>query len=122
MNPQDVMEQYQARINSHRFEDVQPLISDTASFWFTDGTHRGIAEIRTAFEDTWSRFHKEVYWLEDIEWIARGDRAASCTYSFRWKAELDGKTIEGGGRGTTVLRKESEQWLIAHEHLSGWPR
>lgn len=42
----------------------------------------------------------------------------NCTYRFRWKADIDGITYEGDGRGTTVLKKEDTQWKIVHEHLS----
>ncbi|MEQ1407650.1 nuclear transport factor 2 family protein [Neorhizobium sp. Rsf11] len=122
MTPQDHMKLYEAKINLRRFEEVEPLIAADAIFWFTDGTHSGIAAIRAAFEDTWAKLRNETYWLEDVDWIATGDQAASCIYRFRWKAEIDGKTFEGEGRGTTVLRKEEADWKIIHEHLSRFPK
>ena len=51
-----------------------------------------------------------------------GDTAASCTYRFRWMAEIDGTPCVGEGRGTTVLRKEGREWKIVHEHLSRFPK
>ncbi|WP_105405125.1 DUF4440 domain-containing protein [Neorhizobium sp. T7_12] len=121
MGPQDHMKLYETRINLRRFDEVEPVISPEATFWFTDGTHSGIAEIRAAFEETWRNLQNEIYWLEDVTWIAVGAEAASCTYRFRWKADIDGKTFEGEGRGTTVLRKEGSEWKIIHEHLSRFP-
>jgi ketosteroid isomerase-like protein len=121
MSASEHMKLYEARINLHRFDEVEPLISPEAVFWFTDGTHRGIDEIRAAFERTWQTLQNEAYWLENLEWIGLGETLASCTYRFCRKAEIDGKTFEGKGRGTTVLRKELRQWKIVHEHLSRFP-
>ncbi|HXW72052.1 MAG TPA: nuclear transport factor 2 family protein [Methylocella sp.] len=121
MSASEHMKLYEAKINLRRFDEVEPLLSPKAVFWFTDGTHRGIDEIRAAFERTWQTLQNEVYWLEDLEWIALSETVASCAYRFCWKAEIDGKTFEGTGRGTTVLRSESGRWKIIHEHLSPFP-
>ena len=121
MSASEHMKLYEAKINLHRFDEVEPLISPEAVFWFTDGTHRGIDEIRAAFERTWHTLENETYWLENLEWIGLGATVASCTYRFCWKAETGGKTFEGKGRGTTVLRSELRQWKIIHEHLSRFP-
>ena len=121
MTAEHVLAQYESRINLHDFDVLVPLISSEAVFWFNDGSFSGLAEIRRAFEATWERFADEVYWLEDKSWIAIGEGAASCTYHFRWKTEIDGKPMAGGGRGTTVLRTEGADWKIIHEHLSRLP-
>lgn len=121
MTAEDVLAQYESRINLHDFDVLVPLISNEAVFWFNDGSFSGLVEIRRAFEATWARFANEVYWLEDKSWIALGEGAASCTYRFRWKTEVDGKPMSGAGRGTTVLRTEGGHWKIVHEHLSRLP-
>ena len=113
-----LMAQYAQRINSHRFDDVAPLIADDAVFWFNDGSHSGLAAIRAAFEATWSAFAAEHYWLESLRWIASGDNAASCIYEFHWQATVGGERRTGSGRGTTVLAKRPDGWKIVHEHLS----
>lgn len=122
MRPEDVLKQYEAKINRHDFDQLVPLIADDAIFWFNDGSHAGLPEIRKAFGRTWQNFPLEAYWLEDVNWIAVGEAAAACTYYFRWKAQMDGKEISGGGRGTSVLRAESGVWKLVHEHLSQFPR
>lgn len=122
MTPEDVLKQYESRINLHRFEQVAPLISDEAIFWFSDGSHTGLEEIREAFERNWRSVENEHYWLDDLEWIARGVNSASCVYRFNWKGVADGRQCSGSGRGTTVLRKEPGGWKIIHEHLSPLPR
>lgn len=121
MQPQEHLKLYEASLARQCFDEVAPLLSAEAVFWFTDGSHRGLDAIRAAFEDTWRRLKNETYWLEDVDWIAVGDTAASCTYRFRWTAEIDGTPCAGEGRGTTVLRKEEGQWKIVHEHLSRFP-
>jgi ketosteroid isomerase-like protein len=118
MSARDVLQAYQDRINRHDFDLLTDLIAADATFWFSDGTHRGIAEIRAAFETTWLALADETYWLDQHEWISEGDHAAACTYRFNWRATIDGKPSSGSGRGTTVLRRVDNRWWIVHEHLS----
>lgn len=121
MFPEDALKQYENKINLHDFDQLVSLISDDAVFWFNDGSYSGLKEIRAAFESTWLKFPLESYWLEELSWIAEGESAAGCTYHFRWKTTIDGKIMEGGGRGTTILRKSGGIWKIVHEHLSQFP-
>jgi ketosteroid isomerase-like protein len=121
MAPKDVLKAYEAEINRHDFDLIVPLISREAVFWFNDGSYRGTAAIRQAFEATWQRFPLERYWLEDLSWIAQSDSAAACTYRFCWEATIEGAKRSGGGRGTTVLTTEGGEWKIIHEHLSQHP-
>lgn len=105
-------------INMHDFDQLVPLISPNAIFWFNDGSFCGLKQIRQAFEETWKKFPLENYWLENLEWVAQSKDCAGCTYHFRWRAILNGSALEGGGRGTTILRREANVWKITHEHLS----
>lgn len=118
MNAREVLAAYADRINRQDFDLLVDLIAPDATFWFTSGTHVGIAAMRTAFENTWELMgSSEVYWLDALDWIAEGDEAAACTYRFNWKTE----TAAGSGRGTTVLKFVGDRWWIVHEHLSRWP-
>jgi ketosteroid isomerase-like protein len=118
MNARDVLTAYEERINAHNFDLLLDLIAPDATFWFSDGTHRGPAEIRAAFEATWEVMGPtEHYWLTDKTWVAEGDNAAACTYTFNWR---NGDS-SGSGRGTTVLARASAGWRIVHEHLSSKP-
>jgi ketosteroid isomerase-like protein len=118
----DVLAAYCERINEHDFDRLTDLIAEDATFWFTDGMHRGIAEIRAAFETTWRVMGPtERYWLDRLEWIAEGDTAAACRYRFNWSAERDGETLSGNGIGTSVLQRVGDRWWIVHEHLSRNP-
>jgi ketosteroid isomerase-like protein len=118
MHAADVMKDYEARINQHDFDLLLPLIAEDAVFWFTDGSHVGLEAARRAFEEAWSTVENEVYNLSDVRWLALGDSAASCVYSFYWKGMVSDEPVWGEGRGTTVLRRDDEGWKIVHEHLS----
>lgn len=118
MNARDVLKAYEHRINQHDFDVLVELIAPDALFWFNDGSHHGIAQIRAAFERTWAGFPLDAYWLTDMIWIAEGDDAAACAYTFNWR--VGDKT--GSGRGTTVLARTSAGWRVVHEHLSGMPQ
>ncbi|MEO0544923.1 MAG: nuclear transport factor 2 family protein [Pseudomonadota bacterium] len=122
MQPSDTLSAYAAQINLHDFDLLVPLICEDAIFWFNDGSHTGLAQVRQAFEKTWQSFPLEAYWLEDLHWFAVGPAVAACTYSFCWKAKINGEVVAGGGRGTNVLRSGPGGWKIAHEHLSQFPQ
>ena len=74
--PEDVLKAYEERINRHDFDLLVDLIAPDAVFWFSDGSHRGLADIRSAFERTWRSLQNETYWLDQLEWLAVGDHAA----------------------------------------------
>lgn len=118
MSARETLAAYEQRINAQNFDLLLELIAPDATFWFTSGSHHGIAAIRAAFEATWQVMGPdEHYWLTDLQWVAEGEDAASCIYQFNWRAKGD----SGSGRGTTVLARTSAGWRIVHEHLSGMP-
>jgi ketosteroid isomerase-like protein len=121
MTPADFLREYEQKINTHRFDHVAPLIAEDAIFWFNDGSFGGLDQIRAAFEKTWNLIREERYAVEDVQWIAVGQEVAVCIYVFRWEGLIDGRPQWGTGRGTSVLRKEDERWVVAHEHLSPMP-
>ena len=46
MTPEDVLKAYETEIDRRDFDLLVPLISENAVFWFTDGSHLGLAAIR----------------------------------------------------------------------------
>lgn len=121
MSARDTLEKYKSVINQHDFKLLVPLISKGCQFWFTSGTYKGHEATRQAFEKTWDMIKEEVYRLDDVVWIAEDDSAASCTYTYHWEGLIKGEKRSGKGRGTTVLKRESDGWKIVHEHLSAFP-
>jgi len=121
VTPQDTLKRYEAGLNQRSWDAIAEFVSEDAVFWFTSGSHQGHAAIRAACERTWASIPEERYWLDKLVWIAASDAAASCIYRFNWTGMVDGKPVAGNGRGTTVLRKQGDRWLIVHEHLSRFP-
>ena len=122
MSAREILKKYETEINKNNFDLLLPMISKDSKFWFSSGTYTGLDQIRKAFEKTWAMIKEEVYWLEDVEWIAESETAAVCTYTFNWKGKIEEKPCEGKGRGTSCFKKESEGWKIIHEHLSHFPK
>ncbi|HWZ65455.1 MAG TPA: nuclear transport factor 2 family protein [Patescibacteria group bacterium] len=112
------MEAYEAANNTHVWPNVQPFISPTATYWFTDGSYTGISAIQKAIEATFASIQNEDYKVSDIHWPVVNSDVAVCTYDFSWKGMVNGNPKSGQGRGTNVLRKHNSSWQIVHEHLS----
>lgn len=110
--------EHERATNRHDFDHLVPLITEDATYWFTDGSHRGIDAIRVAIESTFTRILDEVYRIHDLEWIAVDERFAVCRYRFRWTGVVNGEPTSGQGRGTNVLTKRDGAWRMLHEHLS----
>ncbi len=121
MSARSLLEKYEKQINTHDFNEVIDLISADAIFWFSSGSHEGVAAIKAAFEKTWALIQEETYWLSDIRWVSESSESASCVYTFHWKGKISGTAREGSGRGTTLLQKQDGVWKIVHEHLSNFP-
>lgn len=115
--PSAALEHYVRSLNSHRWAEIAHLMTEDAVFIFSEGTHVGKAAARAAFEKTFAHISDEQYWTTDLKWTAVTPHLASCHYLFHWKGQVGGKEAHGSGRGTTVLLKSGERWLIAHEHL-----
>ena len=77
--------------------------------------------LRAAFDRTWATIRDEDYRIEDVHWVASGERIAVCVYHFRWRGVVNGQSREGMGRGTSVLTRSDAGWRVVHEHLSPMP-
>lgn len=112
------MQAYEQANNSHIWANVEPMIAENATYWFTDGSYAGIDEIRQAVEATFEKLQDEVYKISDLKWPIATEGVAVCTYHFSWQATIDGVKQSGSGRGTNILEKHNGSWQIVHEHLS----
>lgn len=121
MTPEEFLREYEQRTNTHRFEEVAPLIVDTAIYWFNDGSFQGKEAIKQAFEKTWTFIQDEHYGIENIQWLVKDQQSAVCVYLFRWQGKVQEQLTQGMGRGTSVLEKVNGQWKVIHEHLSSLP-
>jgi ketosteroid isomerase-like protein len=121
MTPVEFLREYELKTNTHRFEEVAPLIAENAVYWFNDGSFQGKEAIRQAFEKTWAFIQDEHYGLENLQWLVNDDLTAVCIYLFRWQGKIEGRLVQGMGRGTSVLEKSNSDWKVIHEHLSSLP-
>jgi len=112
---------YEVAANSCNFDNVEPLIAEDATFWFTNGTFVGRSAIRAAFENTWANIQDENYTLSNVQWVGQTATLAVCTYNFRSDGIVDGQRQVYEGHGTNIIEKRGQQWLMVHEHLSKLP-
>lgn len=112
------LKEYERLANLCNFDAIEPFIDNNAVYWFSNGTYRGIGEIRKAFEETWNSIKNEKYTLSNVEWLIVSSDEAVCIYNFRSDGLANGKRQVYEGRGTNVLQKKDGRWKIIHEHLS----
>jgi len=122
--PEAAFERYRALINTHDFEQLaESVIAPDALFVFTDKTHRGMDEIREAFNRTWSILPDEIYTMGDEQWLARGPDAALVVFRYSYQGTAkNGKLLTGGGHGTNLYKRTAAGWRLAYEHLSHDPK
>jgi ketosteroid isomerase-like protein len=112
------MADYERANNDRDIGRVMTAIADDATYWFSDGSHRGVDEIRAAIERTFIMIQDETYRIDDLEWLVVSPDSAVCRYRFAWTGLVDGERRSGSGRGTNVVVRRGDAWQILHEHLS----
>jgi ketosteroid isomerase-like protein len=118
-DPAAFMRRYAEATDGHRLEATLAMIADDAVYLFSDGTaHIGKAAIADVLARNFEAIGDETYRIRDVRWLLNTDDAAACVYVFAWSGLIDGKPATGSGRGTSVLRRDGESWLVVHEHLS----
>ena len=112
-----LLKDYVKRLNSHRWEEVEPLIDEDAIFIFNDGTYQGRAAIEEACRRTFALICNDKYAITDKSWSFISSDWACCAYTFKWEGTINGAPANGGGRGTSVVLRTAKGWKIVHEHL-----
>jgi ketosteroid isomerase-like protein len=119
MTPTEFVHAYARSSREHGVEHTLSLIDDNAIYWFSDGTsHVGRAAIERALRRNLELVADEEYRISDLAWVAQSDDVAACTYRFAWSGTIRGAPAAGSGRGTSVLARRGDAWVIVHEHLS----
>lgn len=93
------MKRYEVATNSHDISKLRPLIATGATYWFTDGSYVGIADIEAVIIKTFQAIQDECYSIRSIEWIATSAHFAVCVYDFEWSGLVNGRRKEGSGEG-----------------------
>ena len=119
MTPDEFLREYEAATSAHDLERTLGLIDEEAVYWFSDGaSHNGREAVAKALQSNFDAIELEDYRLHDVAWLARSGEVAACTYRFAWSGVVRGRPASGSGRGTAVLTRRGESWVVVHEHLS----
>jgi ketosteroid isomerase-like protein len=119
MTPGEFLSEYETSGRVGGVDHTLNLIDENAVYWFSDGTsHVGKAAVERAIRRNFDVIKEEVYRISDVVWIAQGTDIAVCIYRFGWSGIIRGAAMSGSGRGTMILARRNESWVVVHEHLS----
>ena len=119
MTPAEFLREYESSGRTGGVEHTLRLIDDNAVYWFSDGTnHVGKAAIERAIRRNLELIKDETYRISDVVWVVQSSDVAACIYRFDWSGIYRGAPASGSGRGTAVLARKGDSWVVVHEHLS----
>ncbi len=119
MTPAEFLREYETSGRAGGVEQTLRLIDDDAVHWFSDGTaHVGKSAVERALRRNLEAIKDETYRISDVVWVAQSSDIAACIYRFDWSGVLRGAPASGSGRGTAVLARKGDSWVVVHEHLS----
>ncbi|WP_299631792.1 nuclear transport factor 2 family protein [uncultured Roseobacter sp.] len=112
------VKEYEHALGTQDWSSVAPLISDDAIVIFSNGSlHAGKEAIRAAYQHNFNTIKSEKYRIENVHWLAETADAAAYSFEFHWIGEIEGREASGSGRGTAVLVRIDDCWLLAGEQL-----
>jgi hypothetical protein len=117
LTPQEALQKYELAIASQSWASIEPLMHQDVCVTFSDGTYKGLQEVKSAFERNFALIIDEEYKISNVHWAYISNTEAVCLLNFNWKGIIDGELCSGGGRGTSVLIKNNGKWQIITEHL-----
>jgi ketosteroid isomerase-like protein len=118
MSPEEFVQAYEQALATQDWKQVEPLVHPDVCVTFSNGAvNKGISEVKAAFEKNFSSIKDEEYSMTKLHWVMRGGETAVYLFDFQWKGIIDGKPAHGAGRGTSVLIKDKDGWLLLVEHL-----
>ncbi|MEM9443954.1 MAG: nuclear transport factor 2 family protein [Verrucomicrobiota bacterium] len=119
MTAKEFMRTYETATGSHGLDHMVKLIDKYAVYWFSDGSsHVGKQAVEAAIKNNFEIIKDETYQISHLVCLAESRELAVCIYRFDWSGLVRGKAASGSGRGTTVLAREGDSWVVIHEHLS----
>jgi ketosteroid isomerase-like protein len=122
VTPEDALEAYVRASDRHDVDGTTRWIADDAVYLFSNEyCHNGKSAVRNAIEKNFDTIGDGSYSIENVLWLVREPQVAVCVYVYRWSGLVGDERMSGGGRGTTVLRRQNGDWRVVHEHLSRGP-
>jgi len=123
MKAADFIEQYENALGTQTWNAIAPMISENASVIFSDGSiHKGKSAIRAAYERNFEAIQNEDYRIENVHWLLTTQDCAVYMFDFFWTGIVRGAEASGSGRGTAVLVRKDDQWVLVAEQLGSRPR
>ena len=118
MQPEEFIHLYEEALATQDWSQVEPLVHNDTCVTFSNGTvHKGKSEVQKAFETNFSLIKDEQYSISNVLWVMKGLETAVYLFEFNWSGIINEKPASGSGRGTSVLIKEADRWLLLVEHL-----
>ncbi|MEM0900903.1 MAG: nuclear transport factor 2 family protein [Pseudomonadota bacterium] len=112
------VKEYESALGTQDWNSVAPLISDDAIVVFSNGSlHAGKDAISAAYQHNFNTIKGEEYRIENVHWLADTADAAAYSFEFHWTGVIDGQQASGSGRGTAVLVRKDDRWLLVGEQL-----
>lgn len=119
MTPAEFLREYETSGRTGGVEQTLRMIDEHAVYWFSDGTsHVGKSAVERAIRRNFDLIKNETYRISDVVWVAQSSDSAACVYRFDWSGIIQGAPASGSGRGTSVLARRGDGWVVVHEHLS----
>jgi len=114
---ENLIEEYEAALATHDWEQVAPLIHDDCVAIFSEGTFIGKQQVEVAFHKTFDLIQDEKYMISSVHWILQQESVAVFNFEFHWTCIIKGKPASGGGRGTSTIVLQDGDWVLIAEHL-----
>lgn len=123
VDPTEFLERYEKALATQDWKSVAPLIDDNASVIFSDGSmFKGKEAIKAAYERNFNAIQNEEYRIENIHWLLKSPESAAYMFDFFWRGVVRGREASGSGRGTAVLIRKDNRWLLIAEQLGSRPQ
>ncbi len=123
MSAREFIKQYEAALGTQNWFVVAPLISNQATVAFSNGSlHVGKDAVRAAYEHNFTTIKNEEYRIENVNWLLESPDCAAYMFDFYWTGFVEGGEVSGSGRGTAVLVREANRWVLVGEQLGQNPR
>ncbi|MEM6610299.1 MAG: nuclear transport factor 2 family protein [Pseudomonadota bacterium] len=118
MSAREFIERYKAALRTQDWAEVAPLISDNARVVFSNGAvHVGKDAIKAAYMRNFTTIKNEDYRVDNVLWLAETPSFAAYMFDFHWTGWVEGQAASGSGRGTAVLAREANGWVLVGEQL-----
>ena len=119
MLPSEFLTAYKAALSTQQWQNVELLIHSNACVTFSNGAmHKGIREIKEAYERNFALIKNEDYQMTNLHWVLKNEETAVYVFDFSWRGIINGQPASGKGKGTAVIVCEGGQWKLMAEQLT----